>query len=182
MPRVKGTMLVDWAKTIRKDASRDYSRYLSEDDRRILAGQVLPSAWYPFETYRHLFGAVVKELAGDNMDAVYAWGREFGEKTLREIYSSLIACGAPMDVVDKYKIIFKKFFDFGEFVFEPAGENQVVLKVRDFAPEFEPFFHGLRGWIERSLELGGAKEVTSEFLAKSWQGAPETAIRFAWKG
>jgi len=180
MGRVKGTMLVEWVKTVRADKAHDYSGYLTEQDQQIISRQILPSMWYPFESYRNIFAAVVKETANNDMETVFKWGRLYGEKIVREVYSSLIADSGPAEVAKKYRIIFKSFFDFGEFKLELPAPNQVLLTIRDFAPDFEPFFHIARGWVERSFELAGAKNVQSEFLSKSWEGAPETIIKFSW--
>jgi hypothetical protein len=38
----------------------------------------------------------------------------------------------------------------------------------------------MRGWLERSLELCGAKNIKTEALTKSWAGAPETKFKISW--
>ena len=47
-------------------------------------------------------------------------------------------------------------------------------------PEFPPVYAIMFGWLERTLELCGAKNIQAEVIRKSWEGAQDTAVRLKW--
>ena len=61
--QVKGTMITDYVKLVRSNPDKDWGRYLEDGDWEIINGQVLSSAWYPYEFFRRLGYAVFKEIA-----------------------------------------------------------------------------------------------------------------------
>lgn len=58
MGNVKGSILLDWVKAVRADKKGSYDKLLSDADKEIVARTILPSSWYPFETYMACFKAV----------------------------------------------------------------------------------------------------------------------------
>ena len=180
MERVKGTILVDFVKTIRADRSGACDALLTDQDREVLSSRILPSAWYPFSTYKNCFNAVVQVLAKNDMTKVRQWGRLYGEAIVTGVYKGIIKEGAPLDSLKKYGTYIKSVFDFGEIVIEPVSESEAVVVVSGFDPDFEAHYHIMMGWIERSLELCGARDIQSSFTSMSWQGDPDTRIRMAW--
>lgn len=180
MGNVKGSMLLEFVKGIRADKSGVYDSYLTEKDREIISQKVLSNTWYPFETYENCFKAVFNVVAKGDLKTVYEWGRIYGEKILTDIYKPVIKEGNPRKALEMLELITKHFFDFGKFEYSTISDNEVLHTIKDFAQDFEAYFHLSMGWIERCLELSGAKNVKSEFVSKSWEGAPETTIKFSW--
>jgi hypothetical protein len=181
MARVKGTILIDFVKTIKADHSGAYGSFLTPQDQAIISGRILPSGWYPYETFLHCFNAVVTVLAKNDMEAVRQWGRLYGETILTGFYKGMLREGAPLDSLKKYGHQNRNLFDFGEIQVEPLEPGKALIKFIGFDLKFEPQYHMMRGWIERYLELCGAQDITCEFVEKSWQGAPQTSLKFSWK-
>ena len=181
MARVKGTILVDFVKTIRADKTGAYDSYLTDEDRRIISERILPSGWYPYDTFKRCFNAVVAVLAKNDMEKVRQWGRIYGENIITNVYKGFIKQGAPMESLKKYSTYIRNLFDFGEFIVEPVSENEAFIIVRGLDKDFEPQYHMMRGWLERSLELCGAKDIKVEVISLEWEGAPETKSRISWK-
>lgn len=181
MARVKGTILIDFVKTIKADKAGAYDSFLTDQDRKVVAGRILPSGWYPYETFINCFNAVVTVLAKNEMDAVRQWGRIYGENILTGFYKGIVKDGLPMDSLNKYSTYIRNLFDFGEIEIEPLDDHKALVRIIGFDPKFEAQFHMMRGWLERSLELCGAQNIACEFMDKSWQGAPVTTLKFSWK-
>jgi len=180
MARVKGSLLVDFVKGIRADKTGAYDSYLTGQDREIISQRVLASAWYPFETYKNCFNAVVQEAAKGDMEVVRQWGRTYAESILKNVYKNILVEGNPEGILRKLGQIRNLLFDFGDFDGSLISDKKAMMTIRDFDPQFEAFYHLVRGWYERTLELGGAKNVRSQFVAKSWEGDPETSIELSW--
>lgn len=180
MARVKGTILVDFVKTIRADKTGKYERHLTEGDREIISERILPSNWYPMDTFRNCFNAVVSELAGNDMARVRDWGRIYGESLITGVYRGIIKPGQPMTSLQRYGTHIRNFFDFGEVLVDPLGDNSARVTVRELDRDFESLHHMMNGWLERSLELCGARDVESKLVQTAWNGADCTMFDLAW--
>jgi uncharacterized protein (TIGR02265 family) len=180
MGKVKGTVLVDFVKTIRGDKTGVYDSYLTPADKEIISSRILPSAWYPFDTFKNCFQAVVRVLADNDMEKVRQWGRLYGENIITSVYKGMIKDGQPMEMLEKYRTYIQSFFDFGEFDLERLADNHAVIIMTGFGEDFPSQYYMMAGWIERSLELSGAKDIKSEFVAKTWEGAPDTRLDIKW--
>jgi len=180
VPSVKGSLFVDFVKTIRANKTGAYDSYLFDEDRKVLEGRILPSSWYPFETYKRCFQAVGKVVAHGS-DSVYrGWGRQFCDEIMLSIYKRMLSDTSPMQTMRRYVSMFSMFYDFGTLELEERSENEVVLAFRDFDRDFAELYQLFYGWIERSLELSGAKDVQMNFLTCSWLGAPDTRFQIQW--
>ncbi|MFO8057614.1 MAG: DUF2378 family protein [bacterium] len=180
MSKVKGTVLVDFVKTIRSDKTGVYEPYLTEGDREVISSRILPSGWYPFETFKNCFQAVAEVLAGNDMEKVRQWGRLYGENILTSVYKAMIKQGQPMESLEKYGTYIRSFFDFGDIEVERVSDRKATVIITGFGDDFPSLYYIMAGWIERSLELSGARDIKSGFDSKAWEGAPETRIRLEW--
>jgi len=181
MKRVKGSILVDFVKTIRADKTGVYERYLTPEDKAIVTGKILPSAWYPYETFKNCFNAIFEVLAKKNLDQARQWGKFYGEAIMSGIYKGLLRQDEPLEYIKKSQVHIKNFYDFGKIEVISEKPNQVLIKAMDFDPSFPPLYYIMLGWWERTVELCGAKNIQSEFVRKSWEGAEDTAFRIKWE-
>lgn len=180
MEKVKGSILIDFVKTIKADKSGVYDQYLTDADREVMSERILPSGWYPYRTFRNCFNATVNVLAGNDLEAVRQWGKLYGESIITGVYKSIIKEGKPMESLRKYGTYVRNVFDGGKMEIDTVSDQEAVVRISEFDPDFPPLYYMIMGWIERSIELCGAANIKVELIAKSWEGAPETAIRFSW--
>jgi len=180
MAKVKGTILVDFVKTIKADKTGVYSRYLGPEDMDIVSRRVLPSAWYPYETFKHCFNAVFEVAAKKNLETVRDWGKLYGNQIMSDVYRGLLKQGEPLEYLKKYSVYIKNFFDFGKVEVIEEKPRQVLVKFLEFDHEFAPLYYMIFGWLEKTAELCGAKNLQSEIVARSWQDPVDTAFRFRW--
>jgi len=181
MARVKGTIIIDFVKVVKSDKTGRFDQYLTAEDKKIIAERILPSAWYPYETYKNCFTGVVAVVGNNNLQTVRQWGRLYGEAIITGVYKGIVKEGAPLDSLAKYSTHIRNLFDFGEFVTVPLSAEGAEMVMRGFDPDFEPQYHIMRGWLERSVELCGARDIKSDFSMKSWDGAPETRLALSWR-
>jgi uncharacterized protein (TIGR02265 family) len=180
MKKAKGTILVDFIKTMKADKSGMFTKYLTDEDRKILGQRIMPSAWYPYETFKHCFQAAYEILAKSNPETVKQWGRLYGSAIMGGIYKNLLKAGEPMEYIKKYEVYVKNFLDFGKIEIKEEGNKQVVLKLFDFDPDFTPLYYIMYGWLECTLEMVGAKDLKIEILPKSPSDKHDAAIRMTW--
>jgi hypothetical protein len=181
MMQVKGSVLIDFVKTIRADKSGVYDRYLTDEDKRLIQQRILPSAWYPFDTFKNVFQAAFEVLAKGDLEKVREWGRAYGEVITKTIYKGLLKKGQPMEHLKRYPTAIRNFFDAGSIEVKEVSKNEAEMILKGFDTGFVPIFYIMFGWLEKTLEMCGAKNIQFETLEKAWEGAPQTRIRMSWE-
>jgi hypothetical protein len=179
--KVKGSLFIDFARTIKKDKSGVYDAYLTDTDREIISQRMWPSTWYPFETFKHCVKAVFEVIAKNDLQVVKEWGRAFFEPIITTTYMSFLKERDPFSFIKQFETINRSLFNFGKTEIVAEGKNRAVYTLSSFDAKFVPLYYIIQGCIERGLELCGAKNIKSEFITKSWEGHPFTSMRFTWK-
>jgi hypothetical protein len=176
----KGSVLIPVVKTMKAEKNGAFDTYLTDEDREIIEERILPNIWYPFQTYRHCIDAIFEVIAKRNPDVAKEWGRVSCQTVMTSIYAGSIRGCNPLAYLNKSWIINQHFFDFGKTEVTAEGENRAIYSMIGFDTTFVVFYYILEGWIERGLELCGAKNIKCEFVTKSWEGHPATSMRFTW--
>ncbi len=178
--KVKGPVFIELVKMIKKDKSGVYDTYLTKKDREIISQKLLPSTWYPYEIYKRCLQAVFEVVAKNDLEVAKEWGRAACQTVMTGIYANVVKNCDPFSFIKKYQTTYRNIYDFGKTEVVAEGENQAVYTLSDFDAQFALGYYPIQGWLERGLELCGAKNVKSEFVTKSWEGQPATSIRFSW--
>jgi hypothetical protein len=178
---VKGSIFVEVVKTIKKDKSGIYKKYLTNEDLKTIDQKILPSSWYPYETYKNCLKAVFEVVAKNNYEIAKGWGRSTCQSVMTGIYASVLKNCEPFGFIKKYETGYRTLYDFGDTEVIAEGKNQAMYKISNFDEKFTLIYYIIQGWLERGVELCGAKNVKSEFVDKSWVGKPFTSMRFTWE-
>jgi len=178
---VKGTLFLDYVRMIRKRKNVDWNKYLTPADQKVLSQMILPSEWYPLETYQHCGVAVLHEIAGGDVEVVRAWGRASMDE-LMKIYKNLAQETDPHKALEKFQVLRKRFFDFEALEVTSQGGNCVQVKVDVAFGQVadEAYAYQILGTLERLLQSSGAKNIQFQFVQKAWQGAPHSVIELSW--
>jgi len=163
---VKGTWILDFVKMIRANKDKDWDRWLAPEDWEIINAQVLPSQWYPFESYERIGKAVFVEIAQSNLDITRTFGRIM-MRDLLKVYKNILVEGDLAASVEKFNILRKTFFRGieSDLIFVEQGECHMVFKLmiagidRERASP-EAFAHQLAGNLEELVEQAGGKNVS----------------------
>ncbi len=180
MLNVKGSILLPWVKTIKANKSGVYNDYLTAEDKATLSKLILPSSWYTFETYKNCFNAVVAVEAKGSAEACREWGRVYSDAIMSSVYKRAIKKGDAKAAMDQFTFVFKSMFSFGKVQSEFPSDREMIVTIEDFDPTFEVWYYITRGWLERFIEMCLDKPVKSDFMEKSWKGAPATRIKVTW--
>jgi hypothetical protein len=178
--QVKGSIVVNLVKMIKKDKSGVYNNYLTEKDKAIISQKILPSSWYPFDMYKRCLNAIFEVIAKKDLKIAKEWGRIECQTAMSNIYARVIEGCDPLSFIKRYEVTHQNFYDFGKTEIIVEGKNRVVYKLSEFDAQFYIIYYLIQGWIEHGLELCGAKNIKSEFLTKSWEGHSSTSMRFTW--
>jgi hypothetical protein len=177
---VKGSIFIALVKMIRKEKGGAFDTYLTTKDLEIISQKILPSTWYPYETFKHCLEAIFAVTAKNDLEVAKEWGRFVCQAVMTTIYKTLMKGCDPSSYIKKYEVTHRNLYDFGKTEIIEEAKNRFIHKLSGFDDKFALLYYIHLGWIERGLELCGAKNVKSEFVSKSWEGQPFTSIRFTW--
>jgi hypothetical protein len=178
--KVKGSMLVTFVKAIKADKTGACAKLLTDQDKEVVSTLILASKWYPFEVYKNCFKAVCKVNAGNRADVLREWGRFAGEETMTNIYKTVLNKKDAQSALDTFRQITKNVYDSINIESTMVSDNEVLIKITDFDPDFEQWYLVGLGWIERTIELVIKKEVKSKIMERSWLGSPATVYKMSW--
>ena len=161
---VKGSLLLSYVELIKANDDRDWQRWLTDDDRAIIDGLILSSAWYPYSTYRNISHALFKELAASNLDIAYDSGKNI-MRNLVGVYQSLVVEGDPVRTLRGLASLKGVFMrgDYGAEVSEHSDGRLVYhwSPVEDEENEeaIKAYAYHLAGSVVELTEQTGAQNV-----------------------
>jgi hypothetical protein len=162
--KVKGTWLTDYVKLIRANRDKNWDKYLEPADWEIINSTLLPSVWYPYETFNRTGKAVFHEIAKGNLEVTRAFGKMFADH-LADIYQNILVPGNPAATIAKIYALQGSFFRDIPSVIVPVlhEKKRTVVKISVTPMERaigapEAFAYQFLGMLERILEkVGGRK-------------------------
>ncbi len=184
MKRVKGTWLTDYVKVIRanKDKKTEFEPFLKPEDWKIVDSKILPSQWYPLESFKRLGKAIFKVVADSNLQTTRQFGRLIARELLKT-YKNLVIPDDPAASILKLIQLHENFFrdiDSGTQLVEKKDRYihiKLTLAATDMIDEMaEPFAWQLAGKMEELAILAGAKNVTLQ-VQKNPQNFD---LKFSW--
>ncbi len=178
---VKGSVFVDYVRMIRSRKDVDWRRHLKVEDFQFLAEIIEPEVWYPMETFERFGLGILAEIALGDLNSVYIWGR-FAMDDLFRLHQALIAEENPQESLMRFQVLRASFFDFEAIGIKCLLENSATIKIGyHMGPVAEEASsYQTAGFLERLIELSGAKKPRYQFQQKAWQGSPETLIQLDW--
>ncbi len=180
--RIKGSLFIDYVRMIRKTKEVEWSKYLLQEDMVFLDERILPSKWYPLESFERMADAVFRELAKGDLEVSRFWGRASLDALLN-IYNFIIVEGDPSTSLQNLATIRSSFFDFDAIEVQMLSDNHVHVSI-DITTnknlEQAEAYQTL-GSYERLIELAGGNTVRCEFYQKSWENDDNTIIELNWE-
>lgn len=180
--RVKGVLFADYVRMIRAAKDLPWQTRLAPQDLEWLSKQIDPHHWYPMDAYERMGQAIFEMVAGENLEAARQWGR----RTIDALFQAepiLFAHRDPRETLMRFQVLRQALFDF------PAAE---VIAIRDGKAILE-FRYGMAakaeeaavwqslGFLERLLELAGARGIEARIESGTWKGDPATRVILTWR-
>jgi len=162
MARVKGTAVVASIRYVQETFGSavvdSIVSALPDEDRKAVGGSVLVSMWYPMGAFLHLMQEAERQLRERDPEVVRKLGRASADYSLTTVYKIFFKVGSPEFIISKAARVFGSFYDTGKVVPVESVPGRAVFDLVDFegAPQF---CSRIWGWMERTLELAGAKNV-----------------------
>ncbi|MBI3180448.1 MAG: hypothetical protein HYZ27_12350 [Deltaproteobacteria bacterium] len=167
---------------IRGHKGVDWSAQLAAEDLPFLHTHIDGEEWYPMATFERLGNAILRVIAGNNLELVRQWGR-FSVEQLLNAHSTLAAPNDPVETLNRFRVLRSTFFDFDALDIRLLidDEAQIGIHYHMGKTAEEAASHQTMGFFERLLELSGATDVTAHFGQRSWAGDQATLLHLTWR-
>lgn len=180
MSKVKGTLMMLAIKIIRANKTGIYDDKFTAAEWKVLKGIIYPSGWYSFDLYKKMVNATAEVENDVNDEKLFNWGYDNADLLLSRFYSIFIIEGSVVDTIQNYVAFNKMLFDSCRIEMYRKEDKKIQLGFFGYTSDFEVFYRLVRGWLYRIVERAGAQNIKSYFIAKSWEGDPDTLIEYTW--
>jgi hypothetical protein len=154
---------------------------LSEDDRLILGGMILPFVWYPFATNARLDQAIADEFAmGDRI--FFLLGEASAQHNLQShSQKSHMREKNPHALLKQTSAIYQVYYDTGHRTYERVGDGRAVLRTIDSESFSVEDCLTVVGWHQTAIELCGGRNVAVKETQCRARGATICEYACEWE-
>lgn len=132
---------------------------LSEDDKKVLSTEILPSSWYSFDTFGRLCRAIYKAFGRENSEVLQDTGAFSASDGLSTIYKMFYKIGSPQFIISRAATLWQRYYDTGSMEVVSSDKNNAHLRIVDFKHPYKEFCMRLHGWFRKCLEMSGGRNV-----------------------
>jgi hypothetical protein len=183
MARVKGTAVQSSLRYVRE-------RFGEEDLEAVLAAlpaaegaglaEVLASSWHPMEAFLRFMQEAKRQLGPREPDVVRAMGRASCDYGVTGVYKVFFKLGSPEFIISRAARVFSSYYDTGRLTVPESRDRRAVAEVADLEGGAPEFCERMLGWMERTLELAGAKHLRSAHSRCVHRGDPVCRFEGDW--
>jgi len=180
--QVRGSLFLDYVRMLKARRDVEWSRYLAPEDLPYLEQEVDLGAWYPMATFERLGLAILKVVAGGDLEAVRSWGK-LTVRPLATLQGKLLVENDPRESLMRFHVLRRTFFDFEAASVTRLHDTEVRLEIAyRMSPDAEEAAcYQTMGFFEGLVELAGGREVKARFDEQAWRGAKRTLLVVSWK-
>lgn len=170
----------DYLRTHYPERWPEYVARLQPETRELATAPVLKNAWYPFDAFVDL-NVVADELLGKaDLGLVKVLGKHASETNLPTLYKLFYLVGSPEYIIRKAATLWSVHHTTGRCELITHQPSHVEYQVHEFAQPHRVLCKSLEGFIERSLELTGVKQIWIKEQQCAAQGAAYCAFHGRW--
>jgi hypothetical protein len=183
MANVKGSAISARVSYVRERHPEVWPRFLAALDaptRAIAEGTILKSAWYPFESFVAL-NVVADQLLGQgDLKIVREIGRYAASANLPTVYRIFYRLGSPEFIINRAAALWQVHYDSGEAKAIEIRPGLAHFEVLRFVTPHPAHCRSVEGFMERSLELTGARGVRVTETACAARGDALCRFQAEW--
>jgi hypothetical protein len=181
--KVKGELLVDFVKMIRAAKDLPWKEHLKPEDMEIVNSMVIPTSWYPVESYQRMALAVWELVAKRNEEVVHEYGRQAMRELLKGFYRPHLDRGDPFQAVDKFLGLRRSLFSFSRTEVKKKGENNILVRISGFGSFEGMDIYALliAAYLQALIEFNRGKDVKYDIQETREQDEQVYLINIEWK-
>ena len=182
---IKGTAVIairDFVKSNYQEKYYDWLRSLPENVQTIYSKVIDSSQWYPLKEGGLLPTRKIADLFfnGDYEKGAWEAGKYSAQKALTGIYKIFVKASSPGYIVQRASRVFSTYYRPCQMaVVEQTGAS-VVLEISNMTESDIVIEYRIAGWINRALEISGAKNITIDIPRSICRGDAVTQLSISW--
>jgi hypothetical protein len=184
LAKVKGTAVQSSLRYVRErfgeDALARVIEALPEGDRAAFGHGVLASSWYGMDAFLRFMQEAERQLRGQEPDVVRKMGRASCDYGVTGVYKVFFKVGSPEFIISRGARVFSSYYDTGELRIAESGPGRAVAELVGFEGGAPQFCERIFGWMQRTLELAGAKNLRSAHSTCVHRGEPVCRFEGSW--
>jgi hypothetical protein len=168
---VKGTAVIAIRDYVKNNFPADYKKWLDSlgvESKEIFAGSIDSTKWYMVETAALEPTIKISELFFNNNHNLGAWnsGRYSAEKALSGIYKIFVKATSPAYIIQRASRVFATYYQPCEMRVINSTSTGCVVEISKMEKKYDVIDNRIAGWIEKALEISGAKDVKLSLAVK----------------
>ena len=182
---IKGTAVIairDYVKINHPDKFNEWLGSLSEEARYIYTGAIDASKWYPIRKagVEPTRKAIELFFKGNYEKGAWEAGKFSAQKALSGIYKIFVKASSPGYIIQRASRIFAAYYQPCQMNVLDKTDTSVLLEISNMTESDIVIEYRIGGWIEKALEISGAKEVKINFPRSIAKGDTVTQLDIRW--
>jgi predicted hydrocarbon binding protein len=152
---------------------------LEPEEQQVLQS-IVPVGWYDLALYAKLIRRVDAQLGGGNLHLVLALGRFEAERDLTTIHQFFLKFFRTSYAVEQTPKYWSRFHDTGVWTMRVEGDRALTGSLADWGVVDAALCRELVGYLARTLELVGARDVRLDHPQCRARGAARCEFKARW--
>jgi hypothetical protein len=148
--------------------------------RDIISGSIFASNWNPFELQVAVYTAIDRLFGKGDFQLCREIGRYSADREHSTIHKATMMFGGLKIWMKLASLMWKQYHSAGKMDCTELSDGGGRVEVTEFNPIQKSFCYDLAGWIERTMELAGKKNVTIEHPQCLLDGDPACVYEGRW--
>jgi hypothetical protein len=185
MVEVKGVAVISLPLFIKeKFGETNYKKWieaLSPEAREAFSSGILASSWYPIDMIFIQPTLRACELFyNNNLRGAWDAGRFSADYSLKGIYKVFVRIGSVESLVKKASTIMPTYYRPSSMEVGLSAKGSASLRITEFQNFDKIVEFRVGGWMERALEISGAKDIKVDVAQSLTKGDPCTEYKISW--
>lgn len=172
-------------RTAGPNAYKEAVAALGPEDKDVLSGLVLASAWYPVGTWNRVLDTYLRMNHSNPKKGMDEFSVLLGDRELTGLVKFVLKLGSPEFMLKRTNFLWSRYFDQGTFAAEEVGPKQFRLTLdgpvdENLGPSRYNCAQGAAPWLTRGLQLAGCSNGRVEHTKCRFDGGGRCEFRATW--
>jgi hypothetical protein len=184
MAKVKGTAVVATVRFLEEQFGhpglRSVLDALPAAERALVEPAPLASTWYPMSLLLHLMREAQVQHGPSRPRLIRDSGRASADYGLTTVYKIFFKVGSPQFIIGRAARVFGSYYDTGDLRVVESGPGHATVDLVGLEEGSVEFCERILGWMERTMELCGARNLRSAHSRCGHRGDPVCRFQGDW--
>lgn len=164
--KIKGTAvktILEYLKEVKPELKNQWFESLPEASKNIFSNPIIASSWYEIDDAMIIPTKKLSELLNlTHEETAWKLGRFSSKKLLKGVYKIFLRVSSPIFVLERAKNVMSAHYNPGGIEVIGKQKNSAIMKFTDFKENERIAIYRIAGWIEKTIETTGFKNIKVE--------------------